>query len=153
MIDTLEKAQQEGRAPWTNVEIDTRDFVVYNDIYPVTEGHTLVVPKQATVEDINRCFRFALEMGNQNVQSLANDISGYNVGINMGESAGQTCMYPHVHLIFRRDGDMEDPAGGVRGVIPEKQKYKKGEEMTIDLDKTYGATTTYLDEEANLDGC
>ena len=51
-IDTLEVAQQEGRAPWTEIEIDTRDFVVYNDIYPVTEGHTLIVPKQATQEDI-----------------------------------------------------------------------------------------------------
>ena len=48
---------------------------------------------------------------------------GFNVGINIGESAGQTCMYPHVHLIFRRDGDMENPRGGVRGVIPSKQNY------------------------------
>jgi diadenosine tetraphosphate (Ap4A) HIT family hydrolase len=122
-IDTLEQAQKDGRAPWTNVEINTRDFVVYNDIYPVTEGHTLVVPKQSTIEDINRCMKFAIEMGQQNVDSLSNNITGYNVGINMGKSAGQTCMYPHVHLIFRRDGDMEDPKGGVRGVIPSKQKY------------------------------
>ena len=123
MYDTLEKAQKDGRAPWTNVEVDTRDFVVYNDMYPVTEGHTLVVPKQVTLEDIERCFKFALSMGQQNVDSLSNNITGYNVGINMGKSAGQTCMYPHVHLIFRRDGDMEDPKGGVRGVIPSKQKY------------------------------
>jgi len=122
-IDTLEQAQKDGRAPWTNVEVDTRDFVVYNDMYPVTEGHTLVVPKQVTLEDIERCFKFALSMGQQNVDSLSNNITGYNVGINMGKSAGQTCMYPHVHLIFRRDGDMEDPTGGVRGVIPSKQKY------------------------------
>jgi len=123
MIDTLEKAQEDGRAPWTNVELNTRDFIVYNDIYPVTEGHTLVVPKENSVDCLMRCFKFATEMGNQNVQSLANNITGYNVGINMGESAGQTCMYPHVHLIFRRDGDVEDPKGGVRGVIPLKQKY------------------------------
>jgi diadenosine tetraphosphate (Ap4A) HIT family hydrolase len=124
MTDTLEQAQKDGRAPWTNVEIDTRDFVVYNDIYPVTEGHTRVVPKQNTLDDLMRCFKFAVEMGNQNVNSLANNITGYNVGINMGESAGQTCMYPHVHLIFRRDGDMEDPRGGVRNVIPKKGNYK-----------------------------
>jgi len=124
MLDTLEKAQTEGRAPWTNVELDTRDFVVYNDIYPVTQGHTLVVPKENSVDCLMRCFKFATEMGNQNVQSLANNITGYNVGINMGESAGQTCMYPHVHLIFRRDGDMEDPTGGVRNVIPEKGNYR-----------------------------
>ena len=122
-IDTLEKAQEEGRAPWTEVEIDTRDFVVYNDKFPVTEGHTLVVPKQATMDDIERCIKFAMSMGQQNVASLSNNITGYNVGINMGESAGQTCMYPHIHLIFRRDGDVEDPKGGVRGIIPSKQKY------------------------------
>jgi len=123
MLDTLEKAQTEGRAPWTNVELDTRDFVVYNDIYPVTLGHILVVPKENTVENIQKCFKFAQEMGNMNVEADTNPITGYNIGINMGESAGQTCMYPHVHLIFRRDGDMEDPRGGVRGVIPSKQKY------------------------------
>ena len=102
MTDTLENAQAEGRAPWTNVEIDTREFVVYNDIYPVTEGHTLVVPKVNTEEAILKCFKFANAMGNDNIKSSNNNITGYNVGINMGKSAGQTCMYPHVHLIFRR---------------------------------------------------
>jgi diadenosine tetraphosphate (Ap4A) HIT family hydrolase len=122
-IDTLEQAQADGRAPWTNVELDTREFVVYNDIYPVTEGHTLVVPKVNHEDNLMKCFKFAIAMGQQNVETDSNNITGYNVGINMGESAGQTCMYPHVHLIFRRDGDMEDPKGGVRGVIPSKQKY------------------------------
>ena len=138
MSDTLEQAQKDGRAPWTEVEIDTRDFVVYNDIYPVTEGHTLVVPKDNTVDCIMRCFKFAVEMGNQNVQSLANNITGYNVGINMGESAGQTCMYPHVHLIFRRDGDMEDPRGGVRGVIPSQQKYERKNDDQLEIAFTEG---------------
>ena len=85
-----------------------------------------------------RCFKFAVEMGNQNVQSLANNITGYNVGINMGESAGQTCMYPHVHLIFRRDGDMEDPRGGVRGVIPSKQKYERKNDEQLEIWPTEG---------------
>ena len=98
---------------------------VYNDIYPVTEGHTLVVPRQNTEENILKCFNFALTMGNDNIKSENNNITGYNVGINMGESAGQTCLYPHVHLIFRRDGDTENPKGGVRGVIPSKQNYKE----------------------------
>jgi len=133
MTDTLEKAQAEGRAPWTNVSINTKEFVVYEDIYPVTPGHTLVVPRENTIENINKCFRFALEMGSDNVRSENTNITGFNVGINMGASAGQTCMYPHVHLIFRRDGDMKDPAGGIRGVIPEKQKYIKKYEDQIEL--------------------
>jgi len=123
MTDYLEKAIQEGRAPWTNIEIDTKDFIVFNDKYPVTEGHTLVVPSIADQQSIQKCFNFALSMGNQNVASENTTITGYNIGLNIGESAGQTCMYPHVHLIFRRNGDTEDPKGGVRGVIPSKQKY------------------------------
>jgi diadenosine tetraphosphate (Ap4A) HIT family hydrolase len=49
----------------------------------------------------------------------------FNVGVNIGASAGQTCMWPHVHLIPRRQGDMEDPTGGVRHVIPSKGNYRK----------------------------
>ncbi len=121
--DTLEQAQQDNRAPWDNIFLDTRDFVVFEDKYPVTEGHILVVPKEATQDEINKCFKFALSMGNDNVQSDKTNITGYNIGLNIGTSAGQTIMYPHVHLIFRRDGDMEEPKGGVRGVIPSKQQY------------------------------
>ena len=132
MTDTLETAQQQGRAPWSEVEIDTREFIVYRDIYPVTPGHTLVVPKENTQENILKCFKFAMEMGSMNIEA-DNDITGYNIGINMGKSAGQTCLYPHVQLIFRRDGDMEDPAGGVRGVIPEKQKYTKKQADQIEM--------------------
>ena len=51
------------------------------------------------------------------------DISGFNIGMNCGESAGQTIFHCHIHLIPRRDGDCENPRGGVRGVIPEKQQY------------------------------
>ena len=110
MTDSLKVAQQEGRAPWTEVEIDTREFIVYRDIYPVTPGHTLVVPKENTQENILKCFKFAMEMGSMNIEA-DNDITGFNIGINMGESAGQTCMYPHIHLIFRRNGELEEPRG------------------------------------------
>ena len=122
--DTLEQAQQDNRAPWDNIFLDTRDFVVFEDKYPVTEGHILVVPKEATQDEINKCFKFALSMGNDNVQSDKTNITGYNIGLNIGTSAGQTVMYPHVHMIPRRKGDMEDPRGGVRHVIPEKGNYR-----------------------------
>lgn len=57
--------------------------------------------------------------------ALAKDptITGFNIGINCGESVGQTIFHAHIHLIPRRDGDTSDPRGGVRGVIPERQKY------------------------------
>ena len=57
--DTLTKAQSDGRAPWTNVMYDTKDFVVYEDAYPVTEGHTLIVPKTNDQEQLLKCFKFA----------------------------------------------------------------------------------------------
>mgnify|MGYP000253529350 CR=1 FL=1 len=75
-LDTLEQAQQDGRAPWTNVELDTRDFVVYNDMYPVTEGHTLVVPKTNHEDAILKCFNFAIGLpfarckSNQRINTL-----------------------------------------------------------------------------------
>lgn len=50
-------------------------------------------------------------------------VSGFNVGVNIGKSAGQTVFHVHVHLIPRREGDVKNPRGGVRGVIPEKQCY------------------------------
>jgi diadenosine tetraphosphate (Ap4A) HIT family hydrolase len=124
MADTLKKAQKDGRAPWQNPILETKTYNVYHDIYPVTEGHTLIVPKENTVENIVECMNYATVMGKTNMESEGNEITGFNVGLNMGESAGQTCMYPHVHLIFRRDGDMADPRGGVRHVIPERGNYK-----------------------------
>ena len=123
MTDTLEQAQADGRAPWQSVVERTRDFVLYEDAYPVTEGHLLFVPTENTADNIGTCFRVALQVGQDNVSSTNNNITGFNIGLNHGTSAGQTCMYPHVHLIFRRDNDTENPRGGVRNVIPSKGDY------------------------------
>ena len=62
---------------------------------------------------------------NESLTKLGKEISGFNVGVNIGKDAGQSIMHCHLHLIPRRKGDVEDPRGGVRGVIPEKQKYKR----------------------------
>jgi ATP adenylyltransferase len=122
-LDTLEVAKQEGRAPWTDVQLETKEFVVYNDGFPVTPGHALIVPRESNLQNLLRCFNYAMQMGNANVEGEGNEITGFNVGINVGSSAGQTVMYPHVHLIFRRDGDTKDPTGGVRNVIPGSGNY------------------------------
>ena len=84
MLDTLEKALQDGRAPWTNVYLDTRDFTVFEDAYPVTEGHLLIVPKVNDQDSAEKCFRFATAMGTQNVDTANNNITGYNIGLNIG---------------------------------------------------------------------
>ena len=64
-----------------------------------------------------------LELEREKLIQQDNLITGFNIGINDGSDAGQTVMHCHVHLIPRRNGDMSDPRGGVRGVIPEKQSY------------------------------
>ena len=64
-----------------------------------------------------------LHLQKEDLKNKDTSITGFNIGVNDGEDAGQTIMHCHIHLIPRRSGDMEDPRGGVRGVIPEKQSY------------------------------
>ena len=107
--------------PWTNVLIDTKEFTVFRDGFPVTEGHVLFVPKVEDWEHLTACFKAAYKWGYDWVERGYCD--SFNIGQNVGKEAGQTVMWPHVHLIPRRKGDMSDPKGGVRGVIPNMQKY------------------------------
>jgi diadenosine tetraphosphate (Ap4A) HIT family hydrolase len=84
----------------------------------------LYVPKDNDNANwIVRAFEDALADGNAMVKEGRCD--GFNIGLNSGEAAGQTVMYPHVHLIPRRIGDVEDPVGGVRNTIPGKGNYRK----------------------------
>lgn len=123
MTTDLEKALSEKRAPWSNIEFRTKDFWIFKDAYPVTDGHLLFVPTELTAEAQYACYKAAYKWGYDGIENERWD--GFNIGQNCGESAGQTVMYPHVHMIPRRKGDMEDPRGGVRHVIPEKGNYKK----------------------------
>ena len=66
-----------------------------------------------------------LKKQRQSLLNLDNKITGFNVGVNAGSDAGQSIMHCHIHLIPRRKGDIKNPRGGVRGVIPSKQKYNK----------------------------
>ena len=121
-IQTLEQAQKEKIAPWDNLVWQDLHIAVYRDRYPVTRGHLLFVPKENTPAMIREAMTSALWEGNRMVD--AGECEGYNVGINIGKVAGQTVMYPHVHLIPRKMGDCADPTGGVRGVIFGQQNYK-----------------------------
>ena len=122
--ETLDDARDAGVAPWDQRVKDLSDFhvVVFEDRYPVTRGHLLFVPNYNTLSVINDAFESALRHGEAMVKR--GEWSGYNIGFNSGTAAGQTVMYPHVHLIPRRSGDCEDPVGGVRGVIPGQANYK-----------------------------
>lgn len=111
--------------------IDSNDqaFAIY-DNYPVTEGHVLIITKREVPtwydanEDEQRAIMSLLEKMKLFLQENY-DPDGFNIGINNGEAAGQTIPHLHVHLIPRYEGDMDDPRGGVRHVIPERGNYKK----------------------------
>jgi diadenosine tetraphosphate (Ap4A) HIT family hydrolase len=121
MNSDLEQALDKKIAPWTEIEYRTKDFWVFRDAYPVTEGHLLFVPTFEKSDNLYECFKAAYKFGYDGVVTERWD--AFNVGQNCGEAAGQTVMYPHVHMIPRRKGDMENPRGGVRHVIPSKGNY------------------------------
>jgi len=118
----LEQAQKNGTAPWDLLVWQDFHVAVFRDRYPVTRGHLLFVPKYQDPSVIREALASALYEGNRMVD--AGECDGYNIGLNAGAAAGQTVMYPHVHLIPRRTGDCADPTGGVRGVIFGQQNYK-----------------------------
>lgn len=101
---------------------------VIKDEFPVSNGHILIIPHEHTEnwftarEEVRLDMMKALhEMKDRLDLECAPD--GYNIGVNCGLAAGQSVMHLHLHLIPRYKGDMENPKGGVRGVIPSKQKY------------------------------
>jgi diadenosine tetraphosphate (Ap4A) HIT family hydrolase len=102
-------------------------YAIY-DKFPVNEGHALIIPKRHCADYFNLTFKeqsacvFMLNKLKEIVSQKFNP-DGFNVGINVGESGGQTVPHVHIHLIPRYHEDVEDPRGGVRGVIPEKKNY------------------------------
>lgn len=112
-----------------------KDYILENELayaiydkYPVGKGHMLFIPKRHVKDffDITKEEREAIfELIDEGKKLIDEKYSpdSYNIGINCGEHAGQTIMHVHVHLIPRYIGDMKDPTGGVRGVIPYKMKY------------------------------
>jgi diadenosine tetraphosphate (Ap4A) HIT family hydrolase len=122
--ETLDQAQAAGVAPWDLEVQRLTDFhvAVFEDRYPVAQGHLLFVPQYNTDEVIYDCFETAMREGRRMV--AVGECDAFNIGINMGAAAGQTVMYPHVHLIPRKHGDCADPIGGVRGVILGQANYK-----------------------------
>ena len=102
---------------------------VIHDGYPVVRLHSLIIPKRhvstyfdLTAKERAACHDLIIETKAM-IEAEDKMIDGFNIGINNGESAGQTIFHCHIHLIPRRSGDMENPRGGVRGVIPDKRLY------------------------------
>ena len=94
----------------------------------MTQGHTLVVPRRhvASIYELPADDQVALwALVGETRQRLQEDLQpdGFNIGLNDGEAAGQTILHAHIHVIPRRNGDVGDPRGGVRWIIPEKARY------------------------------
>ncbi len=120
--------------PFCNLEAD-REIIAQNaiaiavyDKFPVNNGHALIIPKRhcanyfdLSIAEQTDCWQL-LNQVKEIVQQLYNP-DGFNVGININEAAGQTVPHVHIHLIPRYAGDVAEPRGGVRGVIPEKRGY------------------------------
>lgn len=116
--------------PNSNVDLILESAQAYSilDKFPVNPGHALIIPKRHVSDYFELSFKeqssciFMLNKVKELIQKRFNP-DGFNIGLNIGEIAGQTVDHVHIHLIPRFKGDVEDPRGGVRGVIPERKHY------------------------------
>jgi diadenosine tetraphosphate (Ap4A) HIT family hydrolase len=110
---------------------ENKFFIATRDSYPVTELHTLIIPKRhfASFFDMNldeqSSMHQILKQQRDEILTIDPTVEAFNLGTNDGIAAGQSIFHLHIHLFPRRAGDIENPRGGVRGVIPSKQKYNK----------------------------
>ncbi len=117
-------------SPFLNVEkiVENEFSYAFYDGFPVSKGHTLIVPKRVVPEifDLNDdeyrgCFDLIKKVKDYLKEKYSPD--GFNIGVNNGEDAGQTVFHAHIHVIPRYKGDVPNPRGGVRNIIPGKGDY------------------------------
>ena len=101
------------------------------DSYPVSDLHCLIIPKrhaqnyfELNDNEVIACHEL-IKLTKKEILLKDASVKGFNIGTNSGKVAGQSVMHCHIHLIPRREGDVENPQGGVRSVIPSKQHYKR----------------------------
>ena len=101
------------------------------DSYPVSEHHCLIIPKrhvgdyfELSKDELIACDEL-IKIAKNEILTKDQSVKGFNLGTNIGKVSGQSILHCHFHLIPRREGDVENPQGGVRSVIPNKQHYKR----------------------------
>lgn len=110
--------------------LETEYFFVIRDAYPVTEGHSLIISKREVVDffqlnsEEKQDLSFAIEKTRDNLVEYFH-VKDFNIGMNCGKHAGQTVFHFHCHVIPRREGDVEDPRGGVRHSVIGKGYYQQ----------------------------
>src|SRR5262245_6899875 len=117
----------------SHILLESEFAVAFLDAFPVTEGHTLIVPKRHVTslfdlpeEEQAAVWKLTALVRERMMTDRKPD--GFNIGVNDGAAAGQTVLHAHVHVIPRRRGDVADPRGGVRWVVPGKAPYWAGGE-------------------------
>ena len=123
IFDNIPGHLSESDAPWDDTKGEDFHVKVFYDRYPCTPGHLLFVPQYNTISVLAQAFEDAVRHGIKSVDE--GEYDGFNIGLNYGPAAGQTVSWPHIHLIPRRKGDVQDPVGGVRNTIPGKGNYRK----------------------------
>jgi len=113
-----------------NLTAQSEAAAAFPDAFPVSQGHTLVVPRRhvASIYTLDAAEQADLwHLVVQIREQLARDLrpNGFNIGVNDGASAGQTIEHAHVHVIPRWKGDVPDPRGGIRWVLPDKARYRE----------------------------
>ena len=110
--------------------IEHENAIAFPDAFPVTEGHTLVIPRKHVkstyelgIDEQREIWMLVAEVRDRLLTSLKPD--GFNIGFNDGVAAGQTIAHAHVHIIPRRHGDVRDPRGGIRWILADKAPYWK----------------------------
>jgi len=132
-VNASYKTQTKGcifcEIPAERIILENRLAYAIRDGFPVTAGHTLVIPKRHVLDyfglsrpELNACDSLIKAVRTE-IQGADNTVSGFNIGMNAGEDAGQTVFHCHIHVIPRRQGDVENPRGGVRHTIPGKGHY------------------------------
>lgn len=117
----------------TRIIATNKHCYAIRDGFPVTPDHTLIIPKRhvetffdLTEEEVLAC-NDILRSERLKILALDKSVGGFNIGMNAGSIAGQTIFHCHIHLIPRRPGDVENPKGGVRHVIPNKGYYSSND--------------------------
>lgn len=111
------------------IAIDGKLAFVFADNFPVTIGHSLIIPKRhfESFFDINDEelleINSLIKLRKKQLLNQDKTIEGFNIGTNIGIAGGQSIFHVHIHLIPRRSGDVENPKGGIRGIIPNKKEY------------------------------
>lgn len=115
-------------SPERELFIENDHALAVYDGFPVSVGHTLIIPKKHVslifdLDDKEYAACFKLVQQAKAILQKEHSTEAFNIGVNCGEVAGQTVMHAHIHLIPRYPGDVDDPRGGVRHIIPGKGYY------------------------------